>query len=79
MEFHTSCVSDPPTSNCAPILLAERHPVLYSKVPPARIKRSKVETCGNEAMDYGLPFTAWPQYRHSEQPRGEERQKESDI
>lgn len=28
----------------------------YSKVPPVRIKWSKVETRGNEAMEYGLPF-----------------------
>ncbi len=65
MEFHTWCVSDPLTSSCALILLAERLPVTYSKVPPVRIKGSKVETRGNEAMEYSLPFTAWPQYHLS--------------
>ena len=65
MEFHTWCVCDPLTSSCALILLAERLPVPYSKVPPVRIKRSEVETRGNEAMEYGLPFTARPQYHHS--------------
>lgn len=28
----------------------------YSKVPPVRIKGSKVETRGNEAMEYGVPL-----------------------
>lgn len=65
MEFHTWCVCDPLTSSWAPILLAQRLAVTYSKVPPVRIKGSKVKTRGNEAMEYGLPFTARPQYHHS--------------
>lgn len=65
VEFHTWCVCDPLTSSCVLILLAERLPVPYSKVPPVRIKGSKVETRGNEAVGYGLPFTAQPQYYHS--------------
>ena len=49
MEFHTWCVCDPPTSSCALILLAERLPVTYSKVPPVRIKRVR----GRDSWKWG--------------------------
>lgn len=46
-------------------ILAERLAVLWSKGLTVRINRSKAETLGNEAMKYGLPFTAKQQCHHS--------------